>query len=297
MGEDPRIAIGRAMSGDVIEVGPGSEPFPVGPDARVRFADRSVEGGRDRNWPELAGSPPGRQADFNIHLDVDGMRPFPDGTLDGVIGSHLIEHVANPVAVLREFERVLRPGGRLALVVPDRTMTFDAVRQPTPLAVLLAKYERGVTSVSDAEIKEFCSAIYYQPPIHPDAVREWHNPLRLDAERFELHRRRSIHVHCWSTDEFAALVAGLLARGLASWTLVQAFVPGQLRHGEFGLLLERGSATGRQASVKFVRDWAAAVRAAPGPDPARIARFACALYRDMAPNDLAALEVALGVGV
>ena len=244
MREDPRSVIGRTLSGDVLEIGPGHDPFPVAPGTRVRYADRPVKGGRDENWPELAGSPRGPQADFSINLDVDGLHAIPDGSLDAVIACHLIEHLANPIAALREFERVLRRQGRLVLVVPDRNVMFDSVRQPTPLAQVLAKFHQGETRVSDEEIREFCRAIYYQPSIHPAVVREWHNPQRLDAERLELHRRRSIHVHCWSPEEFAALVAGLLADRLASWKFADLYLPGDPRQIEFGLVLERGASTG-----------------------------------------------------
>jgi SAM-dependent methyltransferase len=160
----------------VLEIGPGHDPFPVAPGTRVRYADRSVEGGRDKNWPELAGHPYGPSADFNINLDVDGLAAIPDDSLDAVIACHVIEHLANPVAALREFERVLRPQGRLVLVVPDRNLTFDSVRQPTPLAYVLAKFHQGAPRVDDEEIRAF-SAIYYQPPMHPPVVREWHNPV------------------------------------------------------------------------------------------------------------------------
>jgi SAM-dependent methyltransferase len=285
MREDPRRVIGRTLSGDVLEIGPGHEPFPIAPDARVRYADRSVKGGRDKNWPELVGSPDGPEVDLNINLDVDGLAPIPDSSLDAVIACHVIEHLANPIAALREFERVLRRQGRLVLVVPDRNVTFDSVRQPTPLAHVLAKFHQGVTQVEDEDIIEFCSAIYYQPPFLPTAVREWYDPQRLDAELLELHRRRSIHVHCWSPEEFASLIAGLLAKGLLSWKFADLYLPGDPRPIEFGLVLERGASTGRAASNQFVRDWTSAVLGTPDHDHKRIAKFGCALRRDLTPND------------
>lgn len=285
MREDPRSVIGQTLSGDVLEIGPGHEPFPVAPGARVRYADRSVQGGRDKNWPELVGLPHGPAADLNINLDVDGLATIPDDSLDAVIACHVIEHLANPIAALREFERVVRRQGRSVLVVPDRNVTFDSVRQPTPLARVLTKFHQGVTHVDDEEIKEFCAAIYYQPPIHPTAVREWHNPQRLDAELLELHRRRSIHVHCWSPEEFASLIAGLIADGLVTWKFADLYLPEDPRQIEFGLVLERGWATGRAASSQFVRDWTSAVLGIPGHDPRRIAIFDCALRRDLAVHD------------
>jgi SAM-dependent methyltransferase len=285
MREDPRSIIGRTLSGDVLEIGPGDEPFPTAPNSCVRYADRSIEGGRDKNFPELTGLPHGPEADWKIDLDADGLAPIPDSSLDVVIACHVIEHLANPIAALREFERVLRSQGRLVLVVPDRNSTFDCARQPTHLAHALAKFRQGVTQVQHEEIREFCSAIYYQRPFLPTAVREWYNPQRLDAELVELHRRRTIHVHCWSPEEFASLIAGLLACGLASWKFAGFYLPGEPRQIEFGLVLERGTSTGRAGTNQFVRDWTRAVLDSAEYDPRRIAMFDCALHRDLTLND------------
>jgi len=49
--------------------------------------------------------------------------PFAPGTFDAVLGGFLVHHLADPVPVMREFGRVLAPGGRLALTawdVPER---------------------------------------------------------------------------------------------------------------------------------------------------------------------------------
>jgi SAM-dependent methyltransferase len=54
-----------------------------------------------------------------IHADVDDPLPFPDASFDGVVLKDLLEHVADPVCVVRETRRVLRPGGRVFASSPD----------------------------------------------------------------------------------------------------------------------------------------------------------------------------------
>ena len=51
--------------------------------------------------------------------DVDEPLPFEDATFDGVVLKDLLEHVRDPVAVVREVRRVLRPGGRVFASSPD----------------------------------------------------------------------------------------------------------------------------------------------------------------------------------
>lgn len=56
----------------------------------------------------------------NVQLgDVDAPLPFPDASFDGVVAKDLLEHVGDPVAVVREVRRVLVPGGRAFASSPD----------------------------------------------------------------------------------------------------------------------------------------------------------------------------------
>ena len=46
--------------------------------------------------------------------------PFSDQSFDAVVCSDVIEHVAEPLTLLREIKRLLKPGGRLVLTTPIR---------------------------------------------------------------------------------------------------------------------------------------------------------------------------------
>jgi SAM-dependent methyltransferase len=54
-----------------------------------------------------------------LHGDVGRPLPFPDEDFDAVVLKDLLEHVADPVAVVGEVHRVLRPGGRVFASSPD----------------------------------------------------------------------------------------------------------------------------------------------------------------------------------
>ena len=279
-----REGIGQTLRGEVLEIGPGHAPFPTSSGALVTIADRSVEGGRDATWPELVGQPKGPEADLDLDLDRSGLVGVSDHAFDAVVACHLIEHLANPVEALREFDRVLRPGGRLVLIVPDRTRTFDSVREPTPLAHVLDDFDRHVNEVDAEHIREFCHAIFGQPPIHPDEVRDWYDPSKLDDGRLELHRKRSIHVHCWTPEEFAVVMIAILARGLVSWDLVDLYFfddPGAVDN-EFGLILGRTMTpmTPEELSLAFVRQWAELVLDGPEHDQRRLVGLLAALLAD-----------------
>ncbi len=48
---------------------------------------------------------------------------LPDGAFDAVSLSHTLEHVPDPVALLAEIRRVMKPSGQLAIVVPNLAST------------------------------------------------------------------------------------------------------------------------------------------------------------------------------
>jgi SAM-dependent methyltransferase len=54
-----------------------------------------------------------------ILADVEQPLPFLDTSFDGVVLKDVLEHVADPVEVVREVHRVLRPGGRAFASSPD----------------------------------------------------------------------------------------------------------------------------------------------------------------------------------
>ena len=54
--------------------------------------------------------------DFRSNLTT---LPLRDAVMDAVLSVNVLEHVAEPAAVLLELRRVLRPGGRLYLVAPQ----------------------------------------------------------------------------------------------------------------------------------------------------------------------------------
>lgn len=54
----------------------------------------------------------------DVVADLDQPWPWPDGTAEYIVASHVFEHVDKPVLFMTEAHRVLQPGGILEIRVP-----------------------------------------------------------------------------------------------------------------------------------------------------------------------------------
>ena len=60
-----------------------------------------------------------RAKGLSVHLGELVEQHYPDEHFEAVIMSHVIEHVHDPVRLLRECHRILKPGGRLVVITPN----------------------------------------------------------------------------------------------------------------------------------------------------------------------------------
>ena len=63
--------------------------------------------------------------------DAQRMEGVPDGTFATVYSSHVLEHLDDPVEAIRNWWRILRPGGKLIIVVPHRDLYEGKTELPS----------------------------------------------------------------------------------------------------------------------------------------------------------------------
>jgi Methyltransferase domain len=128
------------LSGKGIEVGALQDPLPTPPGATVKYVDRFSKEDLVKQYPELAGAP---LVDVDIVDNGEELFSLSSGSQDFVVANHFLEHTQDPITTLRNFCRVVRPGGHLYIAVPDQTSTFDRDRIPTTLQHLIDDYAKG----------------------------------------------------------------------------------------------------------------------------------------------------------
>ena len=83
----------------------------------------------------------------NVNLVCNGDQlPFKDGTVDFVFSSHVIEHFYDPISALLEWNRVVKDGGYIFLIVPHKERTFDKDRKRTTLEELISRHIKPLSA-------------------------------------------------------------------------------------------------------------------------------------------------------
>ena len=115
--------------------------------------------------------------------------PVPDRSEDFVISSHLVEHLPNLLAAFIEWDRILRDGGYVFMIVPLKgALPADNSRELTPLSHFVEDYNQKITLDT-----------------HP-----------TDGVPGE----RAGHYHTFTPDSLLEVVHFMRQKGLCAWTLV-----------------------------------------------------------------------------
>jgi SAM-dependent methyltransferase len=190
-----RFVAAQFCSGAGIEIGALHRPMPVPAGVTVRYVDAlSTEELRHVWSEEVTGH---ELAPVDIITDATTLNGVTDASTDFVIASHLIEHMEDPVRALMNFVRVVRRGGTVLLIVPNRNHTFDAERPPTSVAHVIRDYCGGPQWSRQTHYEEWVRVVEKINTPYAAAARVEHL----------MQTRYAIHFHVWSPSEFSALLA------------------------------------------------------------------------------------------
>lgn len=86
--------------------------------------------------------------------DATELTGLADEAYDFILSSHCLEHIANPLRALREWRRVVRPGGHIILILPDPVHSFDHRRPITTLEHLRVDFARNTGEDDTTHVEE-----------------------------------------------------------------------------------------------------------------------------------------------
>lgn len=218
-----------------VEIGPLDKPVVTREMGQVYYIDHDpTEVLRDRF------SDPNHNVDVKKIVDVDyvwgekGLAELlqKEAPLDYVIASHVIEHVPDLVGWLSEVRAVLRFGGILSLVVPDKRQCFDYHRPLTRMPEVVEAYLQRSRKPSPRQIFEhISSAVTYR------GSTAWSGAVLNESQLTRLHSIESAwmtaktavatgdycDVHCWvfTPASFFKLLAEIAAADLLKFEIAE----------------------------------------------------------------------------
>ncbi len=136
--------------------------------------------------------------------------PFASESLDYVASSHVLEHTANPVKALNEWHRVLKPGGVVYMVVPDKRFTFDLPRETTSATHMIEDFLNGVDDTDPTHIEDFVYGINwseFSPNDSPEEGKAKRDELAASYKWATAHQNIiNIHFHVFTEQSLLDLI-------------------------------------------------------------------------------------------
>jgi len=149
--EDIAVRLGARRYGLLMRwIGDVNGAFDAALAAYITGESIVLDAGSSRGDPDLPAIGRAKQA-VGCDMDLAGLRantlvrdrvmspleilPFRSGVFDVIVCKFVIEHISAPLQVFREFFRVLRPGGVIAVLTPNRLSVFALVSSVIPYGI------------------------------------------------------------------------------------------------------------------------------------------------------------------
>jgi SAM-dependent methyltransferase len=229
-----------------LEIGALNRPLLPRSPGRVFFADHCST---ERLKEKYADNPDVPQDDiYPVDFDLS-VEPLSQtnkfGDYDYVVASHVIEHVPDLIGWLRDIERILTPGGILALVIPDKRYCFDIFRRETSMWMIeeaIGRTRPAIETVID----------HFVNNVEANTRRLWNDyesrhefrPAASPLVCSDLIRRHEageyIDAHCWvfTPSSFTTLIEAAIGKFSLGFEL-SFFEPTSINQLEFYVQMRR----------------------------------------------------------
>ena len=224
---------------DAIEIGPFFRPMLSGP--RVRFFDVLSQSELQDRARQIG--LPVERVPFIDFVSPIGDLAIVDDTFDAALSSHCIEHQPDLVAHLRHVSRMLRPGGRYFLLVPDHRYVFDAfIATSTVAEVLEAHHTNRKVHTLRSVIEHRALTTHNQPELHwvndHGALTDTVGRVNAAVQEWKAAAGGYIDVHAWyfTPDSAADLLTVLRSAGYIDLAVERVY-PTRRNSNEFWMVL------------------------------------------------------------
>lgn len=190
---DWRTFFASKLSGLGLEIGPLHRPMVTHPGMEIHYVDRFSVADLREHYPELR--------EFSLvepHIldDAETLSQVEDNKYDFLIAAHVIEHMKNPLSSLEQWCRVVKPGGLIYMIVPDKRKTFDKHRVRTTVPHIVNDY------LAPSDDRDFEHYLDYGIHVHnmknpDDALAEAKRLIETDY---------SIHFHVFLPEDVVNLL-------------------------------------------------------------------------------------------
>ncbi|WP_051286491.1 methyltransferase domain-containing protein [Salinimicrobium terrae] len=85
-----------------------------------------------------------KKSGYQYICEASDLEVIPNERYDFLISSHCLEHCANTLKTLNEWLRVLKKGGVMLLILPDKRYTFDHNRPVTTFDHLIEDFKKDI---------------------------------------------------------------------------------------------------------------------------------------------------------